>query len=250
MKKILSFLAVLAMVVMLTSCQSTPSSVSFPTSYEWEELSKLLPLVDNNISIDEAVKTVYDTEIVQRFYGDYGYGADLSLGSKNPSIVAIHKRFPVELIRWNPDKLYPFTHISAEESPVTTSISCGYFVYRINTGGRLFLFFSTDGSSFETGSTWFTGAIYSEKRLTQNDFATIRPGNTLEDVQAIDPAAQYADLKRTGYRTVHLLDESILTIHYEDQDGIYRVKEMEAFDMDDKHPRHPGYFPILEQDRF
>ena len=119
-----------------------------------------------------------------------------------------------------------------------------YLMYDTEKGTRLYIFFTKqDDYKVATGYT-----LYSKKKLSYADMKSLKIGQEIEDVMAIDPTAQYV---RTFYdglandgtlkdyvvywnqpiNTVHLLTDGIMKFTYErsGQEGnyVYTITDIE-----------------------
>lgn len=101
-----------------------------------------------------------------------------------------------------------------------------YLMYDTDKGSRIYLFFYPDDLSSVRGYS-----LISCKKLSYNDISSIKLGDTIEDVMAIDPTAKFVkaandrvtDASIENYTnnweqpitTVHLLTDGIMKITYE-----------------------------------
>ena len=101
-----------------------------------------------------------------------------------------------------------------------------YLMYDTDKGSRIYLFFYPDNLTSVRGYS-----LISCKKLSYNDISSIKLGNTIEDVMAIDPTAKfvkilndrvtdasienYTDNWGQPITTVHLLTDGIMKITYE-----------------------------------
>ena len=102
-----------------------------------------------------------------------------------------------------------------------------YVMYDTDTGTRLYIFFTEHGNyRIATGYT-----LYSVKKLSYSDMKPLKMGQTIDDVIAIDPTAQYVkvlydrlpnetikdynDYFNQPINTVHLLTDGIMKFTYE-----------------------------------
>lgn len=74
-------------------------------------------------------------------------------------------------------------------------------------------------------------SVYVKKSLEQSDFQDLRLGDTIEDVEKIDPVAGVVKKYTTFPWTVHLLRDGIIKITYTINDnGIYIISEIQRDD--------------------
>ena len=118
-----------------------------------------------------------------------------------------------------------------------------YVMYDTDTGTRLYIFFTEHGNyRIATGYT-----LYSVKKLSYSDMKPLKMGQTIDDVIAIDPTAQYVkvlydrlpnetikdynDYFNQPINTVHLLTDGIMKFTYErsGQEGhyVYTITDIE-----------------------
>ena len=118
-----------------------------------------------------------------------------------------------------------------------------YVMYDTDAGTRLYIFFTEHGNyRIATGYT-----LYSAKKLSYSDMKPLKMGQTIDDVMAIDPTAQYVkvlydrlpnetikdynDYFNQPINTVHLLTDGIMKFTYErsGQEGnyVYTITDIE-----------------------
>lgn len=118
-----------------------------------------------------------------------------------------------------------------------------YFIYETDDGTRVFVFF------FESDNFQYTRGypIVMKKSLSMDEFSTFNIGDSIDDVEAVDPIAA---LYRKGYdtlsddlvyqlyvggrekiSTIHLLTDGIVRIDYSrNKDGIYVIEHISRAD--------------------
>jgi hypothetical protein len=120
------------------------------------------------------------------------------------------------------ETLFPSTAIRLADD----AMSSIYVMYDTDKGQRLFLFFSKTKNDYLTVDGF---PILMAKRLSSSDFASLRVGDGMDAVAAIDPAAdEYRPLFDSGNDTVlenytkmgapptsiHLLTDGVLKVEY------------------------------------
>ena len=110
-----------------------------------------------------------------------------------------------------------------------------YFVYETDDNTRLFIFF------FETDNFLFTRGypIIMKKTLELNDFTELNIGDTISDVEGIDPIAS---LFRKGYDT--LSDEMIKKIYVDGHETISTIHLLKDGIVRINYIRHRGDYII------
>ena len=125
-----------------------------------------------------------------------------------------------------------------------------YLMYDTDRGSRIYLFFYPDNLNSVRGYS-----LISCKKISYSDISSIKSGDTIEDVMAVDPTAKfvktmndritdasvenYAENWGQPITTVHLLTDGIMKITYErsGEEGDYRytvtnIEYHENFELD------------------
>ncbi|MCL1832511.1 MAG: hypothetical protein FWG45_06345, partial [Oscillospiraceae bacterium] len=96
-----------------------------------------------------------------------------------------------------------------------------YSVHETESGGRFYAFFEGQPTLSERSVLYNT--IYVEKRLKKKDFSSVKVGDDIKKVEAIDPAttiwrqlgeANASDMDSTLIQSRHLLVDGLLEIDY------------------------------------
>ena len=119
-----------------------------------------------------------------------------------------------------------------------------YVMYDTEKGERLFLFFSQNKNDYRTVDGF---PILMVKRLSHDDFAAVKVGDSIDSVGAVDPViAEYRALFDSGNDTavenyaklgapptsVHLLTDGVLKIEYARKPGVGYVITKMVFSAD------------------
>lgn len=141
------------------------------------------------------------------FFGSVLYQFYSPLASFHYYLYSVEDLFPAECIR-------------------RTSDNTLYSMYRTTEGGLVYLYFE------KIYSQWVLHhSVYVKKSLEQSDFQDLRLGDTIEDVEKIDPVAGVVKKYTTFPWTVHLLRDGIIKITYTINDnGIYIISEIQRDD--------------------
>ena len=159
-----------------------------------------------------------------------------------------------------------------------TAPGCYYTVNKVVNGGYMYLFFERPYDNYQIveesiyeyltedlTDVRLTGGVYMEKVLSRSDFSDLKIGDTIDDVIAMDHAANMIKVRNDleylwSYKgmvkersTVHLLTDGLLTIVYELKGDVLYITDI-IFDTDFIfYPpfmgyAYPKYYGILPQD--
>ena len=159
-----------------------------------------------------------------------------------------------------------------------TAPGCYYTVNKVVNGGYMYLFFERPYDTYkiveesiyeyrteDLTDVRLTGGVYMEKVLSRSDFSDLKIGDTIDDVIAVDHAANMIKVRNDleylwSYKgmvkersTVHLLTDGLLTIVYELKGDILYITDI-IFDTDFifyppfMGSTYPKYYGILPQD--
>ncbi len=216
-KRLVAFIAFLALVFSFTSCnfnnlkhQYTLSDIPHTDRQEFDYTS----LVNNELPAEKIIGKALDIHDIAEEY------LDMSICYTTFSLFDILDGIGVECLR-------------------KTDAGTLYSIHKIKQGGKLYIFYldlpDDSPSEDKTAIRWF----YVRKELTSQDFEGIQEGSTMDDVKKIDPATQIyeniynaeMDKKRFSkfltaaeyfgylFASYHYLTDGVLELTYKEENG-------------------------------
>ena len=202
MKRVVLFLAIVLLLCGCAATQVTEETVSV-------EIKQQISFYEGDLQ--EEKLTSYSLEKLQEFFPYSSAVENTWCGAADQfdtyNYPDVEKAFPGGVLR---------------KYEYTTGKFCKYSVYKVDEGGRFYIFWDTIRGSVQPGfeelpELWSSTMLYVPELKSRSDFDSIQNGvSTGADVTAIDPGAQFIFTLSSRTPSWHLLEDgSVLEIQYE-----------------------------------